>query len=93
MNRFQRLAKKRQLDTELEKEVRDHLERQASDYRRAGLTEEEARRKARLIFGGIEQVREECRQARGMNFLDDLQRNPRYAVRALKRSPGFRLSR
>jgi hypothetical protein len=89
MNWFQRLINKRQLETELDKEMRDHLERQVSDYRRAGLTEEEARRKARLIFGGIEQVREECREARGTRWAESTVQDLRLALRTLRKSPGF----
>jgi predicted permease len=89
MNWFQRLINKRQLETELDKEMRDHLERQVSDYRRAGLTEEEARRKARVIFGGIEQVREECREARGTRWAESTVQDLRLALRTLRKSPGF----
>ncbi|MGI9072876.1 MAG: permease prefix domain 1-containing protein [Bryobacteraceae bacterium] len=89
MKWFQPLINRRQLETELEKEVRDHLERQVSDYRRAGLTEEEARHKARLIFGAMEQVREECREAHGTRGVESTSQDLRLALRTLRKSPGF----
>jgi predicted permease len=89
MNWMQRLIKKRQLENELERELRDHLERQVSDYRRQGLSEEEARRKAALTFGGTEQVREECRDARGARWIESTMQDLRLAMRSLRKSPGF----
>ncbi len=87
-----RLLKKRQLEAELSNELRDHIERQISDYRKAGLTEEAARRKAHLSFGGMEQVREECREARGGHWVESTFQDLRLALRTLGRSPGFTLT-
>ncbi|HEX4808893.1 MAG TPA: ABC transporter permease [Bryobacteraceae bacterium] len=92
MNWLHRLFKKRQLETELAKELQDHLERQVSDYRQSGLTEEEARRKAFLTFGGIEQIREECREARGTRWIESTVQDLRLALRTLCKGPGFTLT-
>ncbi len=89
MNWLQRLIRRRQLESELDKEMRDHLERQISDYRRAGLTEQEARREAHLAFGGVEKVREECREARGTRWVESTFQDLRLALRTLRKSPGF----
>jgi predicted permease len=89
MNWFQRLIRKQQMESDLGKEVLDHFERQVSDYRRSGLTEEEARRKARLIIGNPEQIREECRDARGTQWAENLYHDLRFAIRSLRRRPGL----
>ncbi|MBV9503076.1 MAG: ABC transporter permease [Acidobacteriaceae bacterium] len=89
MNWLNRLFSKRQLESELSKELQDHLERQISDYIQSGLTEEEARRKALFVFGGIEQIREECREARGTRWLESTVQDLQFAVRILRKTPGF----
>jgi predicted permease len=87
-----RLLHKRQLESELEKELEFHLERQTADNVRGGLTEDEARRDARVRFGGLEQIRNECREARGTAWLEALGRDLWLAVRVLGKSPGFVLT-
>ena len=52
-------------ETELNEELRFHFERQVEKYKLSGMTDEEARRRARLLFGGHDQVKEDCREARG----------------------------
>src|SRR5271157_3830729 len=75
----------RQLDAEL----RFHLEQQTADYVAAGMTPETARRRARLEFGGLDQVKEECRDVGAAHFLEILIQDLRYGLRLLARSPGF----
>jgi predicted permease len=86
-----RLLRRRRLEAQLDAELRDHLERQTADYVRAGLGEAEARRRARIDLGGVEQVKEECRDARGTRLVEDLGQDLRYGVRVLRRSPAFTL--
>ena len=87
--RLRALFRRRSVEAELDEELRAHLEQQVQKYFRSGLPREEATRRARLEFGGLEQVKEECRDARGVNFLETLFRDVRYAGRVFRRNPGF----
>src|SRR2546423_6054172 len=82
---FQRDAMERELDDEL----RFHLEREVEKHVRAGLTHGDAARKARLEFGGVERVKDDSRDARGLAVLDVVTQNLRYAARGLRAKPGF----
>ncbi len=72
-------------EDELDAELRDHVERQVADYVRGGMSAPEARRRARLEFGGLDQVKELCRDARGMRWIEDVSRDLLYAFRRLAR--------
>jgi predicted permease len=85
----QRLLRRNKLEEQLDKEMRFHLDQHANELVARGCDPEEARRKARLALGGPEQVKEECRDARGTRWLEDLLRDLRYAVRMLQQKPGF----
>jgi predicted permease len=89
MTWWQRLVRGRQLERQLDAELRDHLQRQIADYVSEGLSEADARRRAVLEFGGLEQIREQCRDARGTRFVEDAIQDTRYAVRTLAKRPGF----
>jgi predicted permease len=78
-----------QTDERIEKELRFHIDRHAADLMAKGYSPEEARRQAHLELGGMAQVKENCRDARGKRKLEDLAQDIRYALRAFRRNPAF----
>ena len=87
--RLRALSRRKSMEAELDEELRAHVERQVEKYIQSGLTHEEAARRARLEFGGLEQVKEECRDARGVNLVETFIQDVRYGLRMLAKNPGF----
>jgi predicted permease len=80
--------RKKTAESELAREFRYHLDKLTADYVREGLSPDEAARRARLEFGAIEQIKEDCRDVRG-RWLEDLGKDLQFALRGMRRSPGF----
>jgi putative ABC transport system permease protein len=76
-------------DAELSREIAAHLSVLEDEFRRQGMMPDEARLAARRAFGGVEQAKELHRSERSFGWLEDLQRDVRYALRTLRRTPGF----
>jgi hypothetical protein len=86
--RLRSLIRRAQADQELDEELRDHLERAAEKYVAQGMTPEKALRRARLELGGIEQTKEKCRDARGVNWIHDFVGDLRHGLRGLRKNLG-----
>jgi predicted permease len=86
------LLRKKEVENELDEELRYHLDQMVEHNLAAGMTAEQARTAARRSFGGIEQAKEECREAWGGQVIEALARDLRHGARELRRSPGFTLT-
>jgi predicted permease len=87
--RLASLLRRRQRDADMDAELRSHIEMHAEDLIRSGLPRDEAFRQARLAFGGLDRAKEECRDAIGISFLENLAQDLRFGTRMLRKNPGF----
>jgi len=85
--RLRSLFRKETVEAEIDEELRFHFEHQVAKLVQSGLTPAEAKRRARIEFGGMEQIKEEHREARGVSFLETLLQDIRYGLRILGRTP------
>ena len=87
--RLRTMFRRGRVESELGEEVRLHIERMTEENAARGMSTEEARRAALVEFGGVEQVKEECRDARGVRWLEEAWQDLRFGMRQLRRAPGF----
>ena len=91
VSRVRTLCARRRLSRKAKQEIEMHLDLLAAQYVRAGKEPAEARRLARAKFGGVTQVQESLRDQAGFPMLESIVRDARYALRGLRRNPGFSL--
>ncbi len=89
MNWWLRLWRRRRMEDDLARELLFHEDESVADLVARGVHPDDARRQTRLALGGPEQVKELCRDARGTRWVEDLLQDVQYAVRTLRRMPGF----
>ena len=90
--RLRAVLRRDTVERELDEEMRFHLERQIEKYVEAGLVRDEAIRRARVDFGGVEQVKEACRDARGVARFETVAQDLRSGLRTMKRAPIFAIT-
>ena len=87
--KWRALAQRNEVEDELDQELRFHFDQVVDRYVQTGMSAGEAKRKARLEYRGVDQVKEDCRDARGVRLLEDLWQDMLYAIRGFRQNPGF----
>jgi putative ABC transport system permease protein len=85
----QAIFRRSRLENEMDEELGFHIEAYAEELIRRGVSREEALRRARVEFGGVERTKEECRDARGMSLVESLIQDLHFGLRVLRKNPAF----
>jgi predicted permease len=89
LNRLAAIFRRKRIERDLDEELQHHIELKTQENIDAGMPPEEARYAALRAFGGVEQKKEQCRDADRLRWLEDLIQDLRYGLRQLRRNPGF----
>src|SRR5690348_7673794 len=89
--RLRSLFRKQAADQDLYDELQFHLQHQIDEYLAEGMNSEEAGYAALRSIGSLQQIKEECREMRNINFLENVGQDMRFGFRMMRRSPGFTL--
>jgi hypothetical protein len=84
-----KISRRKKFETDMDVELGFHVNAYIADLVRSGIDRTEAERRARLEFGAIEATKDECRQAWGLHWMDELRADLRLTFRTLRRNPGF----
>src|SRR5215207_7622783 len=87
--RFRALFRRKTVERELHEELEFHIEHEARKLQATGLSPDDALRQARLAFGGVERIKDDTRDTRGISWLETFAADVRYAIRGLRARPAF----
>jgi hypothetical protein len=89
LKRFALLFQRRQFESAMSDEFESHIHAYVEELMRSGVPRNEAERQARIEFGNVNTLKEECRQSRGLHWVDEFRQDFLYALRSMRKNWGF----